>query len=107
MSNCLRIEKFYGNLDEQYNADRCESLLKQLIYSNADFKLGIKPKHSIPIDGNAYTGTSTLKSALGLYIEFKNNRLIEELKTVEDIDPDKHDGSYELVKRNRSVAFHR
>ncbi len=37
-SNCLRIEKFYGNLDEQYNADRCASLTEQLTYTTTDKK---------------------------------------------------------------------
>ena len=32
-----------------------------------------------------------------LYIEFKDNKMIEELKTIPDV-VDKHDGSYELVR---------
>lgn len=97
-SNCLRIEKFYGDLDEQYNADRCVSLIEQLTYTTTDKKLGNKPKHNIPIDGDIYNGTHTLKAALKLYIEFKDNKIIEELKTVPDVEADKHDGSYELVR---------
>ncbi|WP_243109571.1 AAA family ATPase [Dehalobacter sp. 14DCB1] len=97
-SNCLRIEKFYGDLDEQYNADRCVSLIEQLTYTTTDKKLENKPKHNIPIDGDIYNGTHTLKAALKLYIEFKDNKMIEELKTVADVEADKHDGSYELVR---------
>ena len=97
-SNCLRIERFYGDLDEQYNADRCVSLIEQLTYTTTDKKLGNKPKHNIPIDGDIYNGTHTLKAALKLYIEFKDNKMIEELKTVADVEADKHDGSYELVR---------
>lgn len=97
-SNCLRIEKFYGDLDEQYTADRCVSLIEQLTYTTTDKKLGNKPKHNIPIDGDIYNGTHTLKAALKLYIEFRDNKMIEELKTVADVEADKHDGSYELLR---------
>lgn len=97
-SNCQRIEKYYSDLDTLYDSDRCTSLLEQLTYSTTDKKLGSQPKHRIPIDGDVYNGTNTLKAALKLYIEFKDNRMIEELKTVDDIEPDKHDGSYELVR---------
>ena len=97
-SNCLRIEKFYGDLDKLYNSDRCANLIEQLTYTTTDKKLGAKPKHNIPIDGDIYNGTHTLKAALKLYIEFKDNKMIEELKTIPDVDPDKHDGSYELVR---------
>jgi len=97
-SNCLRIEKFYGNLDEQFTADRCVSLIEQLTYTTADKKLGNKPKHNIPINGDIYTGTQTLKAALKLYIEFRDNKMIEELKTIADVEADKHDGSYELLR---------
>jgi hypothetical protein len=81
-----------------YNSDRCASLIEQLTYTTTDKKLGAKPKHNIPIDGDIYNGTHTLKAALKLYIEFKDNKMIEELKTIPDVDPDKHDGSYELVR---------
>lgn len=97
-SNCLRIEKFYGDLDKVYNSDRCASLLEQLNFTTTDKKLGAKPKHKIPIDGDIYNGTHTLKAALKLYIEFKDNKLINELKSIADVEPDKHDGSYELVR---------
>ncbi len=98
ISNCLRIEKFYGDLDRLYSIDKCASIMEKLNYTKTDKTLGSKPKHSIPIDGDVYNGIHTLKSALKLYIEFKENRIIEELKTIADVEPDKHDGSYELVR---------
>lgn len=97
-SNCHRIEKYYGDLDKLYNADRCANLLEQFAYTTTDKNLGVGPKHIIPIEGDIYNGTHTLKSALKLYIEFKDNRLIQELKTANDVDPDKYDGSYELMR---------
>ena len=95
---CLNIEKSYSDLDELYNSDRCANLLEQLTYTITDKNLGNSHKHIIPIDGEIYNDTQTLKAALALYIEFKENRFIEELKTTPDIDPDKHDGSYELIR---------
>lgn len=97
-SNCQRIEKYYGDLDKLYASDKCNNLIEQLTYTTTDKKLGNAQKHNIPIEGDIYNGTHTLKAALKLYIEFKDNRLIEELKTTPDINPDKHDGSYELIR---------
>ncbi len=98
ISNCSRIEKFYGDLDEIYSTDRCASLLTELTYTTHEMRDNILPKHKIPIDGNQYTGTQTLKSALNLFIEFKENKLLKEIMIMTDVEPDKHDGSYELVR---------
>jgi len=98
VSNCIRIEKYYGDLDEIYEIDKCEKLKKELQYSIDDFKKGIPPKHRIPIEGNAYNGTASLRRALGLYLEFKDNDTIRDIMTMEDVIPDKHDGSYELAR---------
>lgn len=97
-SNCMRIEKYYGDLDEIYERDKCKSLLSELTYSTKEYENNIAPKHKIPIDGNQYTGTQTLRSALNLFIEFKENKLLENIMTLPNINPDKHDGSYELVR---------
>ena len=98
ISNCLRIEKFYGDLDEIYENDKCASLLNDLTYSTKDYTSNIPPKHRIPIDDNEYTGTQTLRNALKLFIEFKENKLLLDIKTMPDVIPDEHDGSYELVR---------
>lgn len=98
ISNCSRIEEYYGDLDEIYAKDRCESLKKELQYSREDFQKGIPPKHRIPIKGDAYNGTATLRRALNLYLEFKENQILRDIMSMEDIIPDEHDGSYELVR---------
>lgn len=97
-SNCLRIEKYYGDLDNIYEGDRCVSLLSDLTYSTKENINNITPRHKIPIDGNKYTGTQTLRSALNLFIQFKENKLLAEIRTMPDIVPDEHDGSYEFVR---------
>ena len=85
-ANCLRIEKYYGDLDKVYEKDQCISLLTNLTYSTKDNANSIPPKHKIPIEGNQYTGTHTLQSALKLFIEFKENKLLSEIKTMPDVD---------------------
>lgn len=87
-ANCQRIEEFYGDLDEQYKIDKLEGIRKELNTAN----------HKIPIKGNYYTGTATLKSALRSYLEFKDNIILDRIMSTPDIDSDKHDGSYELVR---------
>ena len=41
------------------------------MYKKADYTIGDEKIHQIDIKGNPYTGTATLKSALGLYLDFK------------------------------------
>lgn len=98
ISNCLRIEKYYGDLDEIYAIDKCENLKKEFQYSMEEFRKGISPKHRIPIKGDSYNGTATLRKALNLYLEFKHNDILQDIMTMDDVIPDKHDGSYELVR---------
>ncbi|NLY71825.1 MAG: hypothetical protein GX076_09150 [Clostridiales bacterium] len=73
-------------------------MLNDLTYSTKDYTSNIPPKHRIPIDDNEYTGTQTLRNALKLFIEFKENKLLLDIKTMPDVIPDEHDGSYELVR---------
>ena len=70
--NCSTIETYEGDLDEHFERDGLEGILARLTYSKQDQRDGIPARHSIPIDGDIYNGTSTLKSALNLYIAFKN-----------------------------------
>lgn len=98
ISNCLRIEKYYGDLDQIYTEDKCENLKTELIYSRQEYRAGTPPKHRIPIDGDIYNGTATLRSALNLYLEFKDNKILQDIMNMDDVIPDEHDGSYELVR---------
>ncbi|KQM19146.1 hypothetical protein [Chryseobacterium sp. Leaf201] len=66
INNLKRIENHYGDLDINFAKDQFRKLFLDLT-----IKKGSKAKHSIVIKGNDYTGTATLKSALGLYYEFK------------------------------------
>ena len=64
ISNCKRVEHYEGDLDAHYYADRLTSLMDRLNPK--------RPTHNVPINGNVYNGTATLKSAVGLYRDFRD-----------------------------------
>lgn len=66
VSNCRRVEEYLGDLDQHWRRDRLENVLNLLTFSRSDSA----PKHNIPIDGNPYTGTATLRAAARLYAQF-------------------------------------
>jgi MoxR-like ATPase len=69
MSNCRRVEQFLGDLDEAYERDGMAALLAKLELSRRDDA----PRHNIPIDGDLYNGTATLKAATRLYQKFRSS----------------------------------
>lgn len=71
LSNCLRVEQFEGDLDIHFSNDNGVSLLRKLSYSKDDERNSRSAKHEIPIEGNIYNGTATLKQAVNLYFKFK------------------------------------
>src|SRR5262245_2666223 len=71
VANCRRIEDYEGDLDAQYTADRCAGLLKRLHYTRDDANAGRRALHRIPINGDPYTGTATLRTAVQLYVQFR------------------------------------
>lgn len=70
ISNCRHVAEYEGNLDDHYERDQMEGLLLKLEYGRKEQKRGLKARHRIPIDGDPYTGTATLKSAVNLYAKF-------------------------------------
>ena len=66
VSNCRRVEEFLGDLDQHWRSDRLAHVIDVLTFSRADSA----PKHDIPIDGDPYTGTATLRAATRLYAQF-------------------------------------
>lgn len=71
ISNCKRLESYEGDLDQHFDRDRMAGLLDRLTYSTTDERAHAPPRHDIPIDGNAYNGTATLRSAATLYKNFR------------------------------------
>ena len=77
ISASRRVERHEGDLDAHYDADELEGLLQRL-----DPK---EPRHGIQIAGDVYTGTATLKNAVGLYREFRKG---EGRRLMSKEDPD-------------------
>ena len=77
LSNCHRVEEFEDNLDNHYMKDFGLNLISRLTYSSADQRENRLAKHNIPINGNVYNGTATLKQATKLYFEFKGSNSSE------------------------------
>lgn len=73
VSNCERVRSFEGSLDRHYENDRLATLLEKLDFSKDDQRKNVPARHAIPIDGDIYNGTATLRSAVKLYLEFKNS----------------------------------
>ena len=69
-ANCQRVERYEGNLDKHFAKDQGRSLLEKLSYSREDQRSDIPAKHNIPISGDVYNGTATLRHAVGLYFQF-------------------------------------
>lgn len=74
LANCLRVEKFEGDLDRHFAADGGRILIQRLEYGTADEKAGLIAKHDIPIQGNIRQGTATFKAAAKLYLKFAEDR---------------------------------
>lgn len=80
VSNCGTIEKYYGDLDVIYQENQFSELLKHLEYTTEDERNNAPARHKIAIDGDLRNGTASLKSALNLYKEFKDNEDVFALK---------------------------
>jgi hypothetical protein len=66
VSNLRRVEEHLGDLDQHWRSDQLAHLLDLLHLSRND----AGPKHRIPIAGDPYTGTATLRAAVRLYGKF-------------------------------------
>ena len=64
ISNCKRVEQYEGDLDVLYDSDGLSGLMDRLNPK--------RPEHKVPINGNIYNGTATLKNAVGLYRDFRD-----------------------------------
>lgn len=73
VSNCRRVEDFEGDLDYHYNIDKMSGLIDRLTYTIKDSRSNTPHRHSIPINGDVYNGTATLKAAVKLYLRYLSN----------------------------------
>ena len=63
LSNCRRVERHEGDLGAHYDCDELDGLLQRLNPG--------EPEPGIPIAGDVYNGTATLKNAVSLYCDFR------------------------------------
>ncbi len=68
--NCVTVEKYVGSLDVLFKEEQFSALLSNFSYSKEDQRHNRPPRHAVPIDGDIYNGTATLRSAIRLYQEF-------------------------------------
>ena len=76
-ANCQRVEKYEGDLDQHFLEEQGSALLEKLSYSREDQRINIPAKHNIPISGDVYNGTATLRHAVGLYFQYKSGEKSE------------------------------
>lgn len=100
LSNCERIEKYEGNLDDHYKNDRGKNLIVRLTYTTNDHEHGRPAGHRIPIKGNIYNGTQTLKQAAKLYFEFVSGNALH--RTHQERRPRQHNQNRQTTERKNS-----
>jgi hypothetical protein len=101
ISNCRTVEKNYGDLDTQYDADKLASLLQTLRYSRADETARRANPTKIPINGDLRTGLATLKSAVTLYKMFRDNE--HGVPIAEPVDPSGGNGLVQRMSLERDL----
>ena len=70
ITNCRRVEKYQGDIDEHYLKDKCKELIFLLSYTSEDEKLKRIPKHNIPTGGNVKNISASYKKCVRLYCRF-------------------------------------
>ncbi|MDE6542787.1 MAG: hypothetical protein K2K76_02350, partial [Muribaculaceae bacterium] len=73
LSRVKRVEEVYPDLDSRIEDNSIEALLNVFIYTKKDEAKRRIPLHKIEIEGNPYTGTQSLRTALAQYIEFRRS----------------------------------
>ena len=94
ISRARSIEKYYGDLDVQYDKDGCSSLLADFIYTDEDKAHKREPRHKIPINPTSgkdiyqsyYEGTKDFASRVNKYIEFREDIQDEQLGKITTAD---------------------
>jgi len=105
IANCSRVEQFEGNLDKYFEEDKCRELLNRLTYTKEDEAHRREPRHCIPINGNKFNGTSTLKHAISLYVKFKNNDPVNNLIKVKQPRHLPSKDNNEIIKKINDEFF--
>lgn len=67
VSDCKRVEKYYGDLDEIIAESGMEWLIQELNYTVQNERDNIEPK--IKINGNVRNSYATIKKSVRLYFD--------------------------------------
>lgn len=73
LSELRRIEKAYGDLDAQFDADELTSLIEDLTYSSADARSDQENPSLLIIDGDLRNNLASYKSAASKYARFRQD----------------------------------
>ncbi|CCC14657.1 unnamed protein product [Sordaria macrospora k-hell] len=77
VSDARRVESHYGDLDEAYETDRFEAILKKLEYSAADRAANRPNPSELSIDGNLYDSLASYRAAVTAYRRFAEDGAAE------------------------------
>jgi len=77
VSNAQKVENAFGDLDNFYALDKLESVLKRLRYSKEDNESRRPLPEGINIEGDYYSGMSSLRQGINRYLEYCNNTVYE------------------------------
>lgn len=103
ISNCKKVEEYYGDLDDNFKNDECIKIIYELTYTTKDERDNAAQKHTIPINGNIRNGSATYKRAVNLYIDFNKDFADNEQMNLFDDDVD--DEIDEIDNENKKNGF--
>lgn len=110
ISKIKNIEKYYGDIDEIYNNDKCTELSTFFVYSEKDRTDKISPRHLVPIEKyqnkdiyETYLNTTQdYRTRLNRYIDFRNSEHANLCMYPESDNIDKyHEGAKITVEVNK------
>lgn len=111
VSNCSKIEEYYGDLDELFVKDGLKQVVNELTYTKDDKNENRETRHPIPIDGNKYTGTATYKQAANLYIQFREflaeNSVNPDLESNNELENIKNVIEKFIYDKSKFIAKHK
>jgi endonuclease len=72
LSTVRRIESAYGDIDEHYDIDRCQSILSELTYTKNDVRANAANPSNVTINGDLYSGLASLRTHLAKYVRYRD-----------------------------------
>lgn len=73
-STIRRIENAYGNLEQEFELSGLETILSELAYSTSDSRNNEPNPSKLVIDGDIYSGLSSMRTHLNYYKRFLEQR---------------------------------